>query len=42
LYRAFDDPFDCAGASTANSNPLGRSRLTALNPLLNSDDEDDR
>lgn len=41
LYRAFNDPFDNVGASTANTNPLkGRNRLTATNPLLDSDEED--
>lgn len=39
LYRALDDPLDNAGATTANSNPIGRrTRLTALNPLLDDDE----
>jgi hypothetical protein len=41
LTRAFNDPYDNAGAATANLNPVGRTtRLTATNPLLGSDDDD--
>jgi len=40
LFSAFNDPFDNAGAATANTNPLSRpNRLTATNPLLDSDDD---
>jgi len=40
LFAAFNDPFDNAGAATANTNPLGRkNRLTATNPLLGSDSD---
>lgn len=40
LYRAFDDPFDNAGAASANSNPIGKNtRLRQTNPLLGSDSD---
>mmetsp|Transcript_8210 Transcript_8210/g.14074 ORF Transcript_8210/g.14074 Transcript_8210/m.14074 type:complete len:304 (-) Transcript_8210:548-1459(-) len=42
LCAAFDDPLDNAGATTANSNVLGRNtRLTATNPLLGSEGDSD-
>uniref|UniRef100_A0A7S3VI92 G-patch domain-containing protein n=1 Tax=Dunaliella tertiolecta TaxID=3047 RepID=A0A7S3VI92_DUNTE len=40
LFAAFNDPFDNAGAATANTNPLSwPNRLTATNPLLGSDSD---